>query len=110
MTGRVYPDLSELSYHIINLCDFWRRSGFHEKKDNVVRVVSSMIGISLGVDNADQMARAVISELDAVRVIQTDDEVDPEGIEVVFISALLREQTGELAVPSTTAYWSSVFE
>ena len=110
MTGRASPDLSELAYHIIRLCDFWRRSGSHSPKGNVVHVIGNMIGISLGVDHPDRIARAVILELDAIRMARTDQEVDPEGIEVGFIAALLQEQAGELAVPATTAQVVSGFD
>lgn len=110
MIGRAYPDLSELAYHIIRLSDFWRRPGCQPPKGNVVHVIGHMIGISLGVDNADRIARTVILELDTIRKARTDEEVDPEGIEVGFIAALLQEQAGELTVPATAAYWASVFD
>jgi len=108
MTGRIYPDFSELAYHIIAICDFWKRSKCQLQQDKLEYVIGTMIGISLGLDNADRMARAVIEELDSLRLAQTDDEIDPEGIEVIFISAFLHEQVGELADPATTAYPASV--
>jgi hypothetical protein len=59
-----------------------------------------MIGISFGLDHADRIARAVLLELDSVRLAGTDDEVDPEGSEVLFVAAFLRGQVGELAAPA----------
>ena len=109
MSGSAYPDFSELAYHIISLCDFWRRSNYQRPKDKAVQVISRMIEISFGIDEAGHLARAVIEELDAIRIVRTGDKVDPDGIEVVFISAFLQEYLGALEVPSTTAYWASVF-
>jgi len=102
MSERTFPDFSELAYHIIIICDFWKRSKGHLQHDRLEHVIGTMIGISLGLDNANRMARAVIEELDSLRLARTDDEVDPEGIEVVFISAFLNEQFGALADPATT--------
>ena len=111
MNGRVSPDLSELAYHIASLCNFWKRSGSPPPSCNRVHVISTMIGICLGIDNADKIACAVVLELDFItEVKRAADEVDPEGIEVIFISALLREQAGELEVPAATTYWASVFD
>ena len=110
MAGRVYPDLSELAYHIISLCDYWRRSDSTQQKKNVVHVIGAIIGIFLGVENTEAIARAVIQELDTIRGAPIHDEVDPDGIEVVFIAALLREQLDALRVPAATAYWVTAFD
>jgi hypothetical protein len=109
MIGRAYPDLSELAYHIISLSDFWKRSANRSDKDSGVHVIAKMIAISFGVEKADRIARAVMRELDSIRAERTEDEIDPEGIEVVFISALLHEHVDELPVPAATSYWTSVF-
>lgn len=106
MRGNVYPNFSELAYHITILCDFWRRSGSITHKDNLVRIIGNMIGIALGVENADAMARAVIAELDAMGIARTNQEVDPDGIDVVFITALLQEQVGEFIFPAKSDYGS----
>ena len=106
MSGRICPDFSELAYHITILCDFWKRSGSPERKDNLMRILRDMIGISLGLEKADSIARAVVTELDVLGVVRTDQEVDPEGIDVIFITELLREEAGVFAVPAEGEYGS----
>lgn len=103
MVGTSASHLSELAYHIISLSDFWRRSNRHTQECNEVRVISNMIQIFLGVDDPERIARAVIEELDSVRTERIHAEVDPDGIEVLFLSSFLQEQVGELTVPS--ALW-----
>ena len=100
MSGRICPDFSELAYHIISIRDFWQRAKGQEQQNKLEYVIGAMIGISLGLDHAHLMARAVIEELDSLRRARTDDEIDPEGIEVIFISAFLQEQVGEEANPA----------
>ncbi len=110
MVGRIHPDLSEVAYHIISLCDYGRRSDSGLQKKNVVRAIGAMIGISLGVQNTDAIAHAVIQELDVIRDGRNQREVEPDGIEVVFIASLLHEQLDETRAPAATAYWASVFD
>ena len=110
MSGRTYPDFSELAYHIIRLCDFWKRSRCHPQDDSLVHVIGTMIGISVGLENADQLARAVIMERDALRSAGNGDEVDPEGLEVLFISSFLQAQVAAPAVPAMSGYFASMFD
>ncbi len=110
MNGQVHPDLSELAYHIVNLCSFWRRTENDSLRKNEINVLSKMIGICLGVGDAERIARAVALELDSLSIKETDGEIDPDGIEVVFVSTLLQEQLREFEAPAATAFWSAVFE
>lgn len=100
MSAGVYPDFSELAYHITILCDFWRRSDSLPQKDKLVRVIENMISTGLGIENAGPTARAVIGELDAIGIARTGREVDPDDIDVVFVTALLHEQASALAMPA----------
>ncbi len=110
MNGQASRDLSELAYHIVNLCSFWRRTESDSLRKHEINVLSKMIGICLGIRDADRIARAVVSELDSLTIVETDGEINPDGIEVVFVSTLLQEQIRESEVPAATAFWSSVFE
>ena len=54
--------------------------------------------------------QAVIEELETLRSSSTAENLQPDGIEVVFIAALLHEQLDELKVPAASAYWAAVFD
>lgn len=110
MIDRTYPDLSEVAYHIVSLCDFWKRSPNQGEDSTLIRVIQKMVEISLGIENAQPVARAVIQELQTLRNSPRVDAVEPDGIEVVFIAALLHEQIDELRVPAASAYWAAVFD
>lgn len=110
MIDRTYPDLSEVAYHIVSLCDFWKRSPHQDHDSNLTHVIQKMVEISLGAENAQSVARAVIQELQVLRNFPSVESIEPDGIEVVFIASLLHEQLDELKVPAASAYWAAVFD
>jgi len=110
MLSKDHPDLSELAYHIVLLRDFWKRLDSSAQSRNGFKALRNMIEIALGVGDADQIAQAVLEELDLIKPTAAGAVVDPEGIEVLFISTLLQEKTDPLSVPAATNYWARVFQ
>lgn len=108
MIGRVYPNLSELAYHIVSLYDFWRRSVSNPENDRSVDVIAAMVAFSFGSENADRVARSIMRELDSIKSEFIDRKIDPDGIEVVFISTLLQQHAAELDAPADHLYGAFV--
>ena len=108
MIGRVHPNLSELAYHIVSLYGFWRRAPIHSDNDRGVDVIAAMIAFSFGSENGHRIARSIVRELDSITSELTNREIDPDGIEVIFISTLLQEHIVELDLPADDFYGAFV--
>jgi hypothetical protein len=91
MPGTADPHLSELSYHIVILWDFWKRSTANPLKSAGVRAIRSMIQASFGDYGSDKVARLVMMELKGIES-DTIDEERAIDAKIAVVAELLGRQ------------------